>query len=131
MATHSCPWKEERELRAPSSGDEVVERWGAGSWEVERAAELRGYELEKEILKEADAWYKSIECEGNCKVVGEQCQKGHLWVGPPAVVKTTPKVVEDGRFRSKWRIKLHAVGKLKIMCECGKPRHHGGKIAVD
>lgn len=131
MATHSCPWEEEREIRVPASGEDEVERWGAGYWEVERAAEIRGYVLEKELLKQADAWYKSIECEGVCKVAGQVCQKGHLWVGPPHVVKTTPKVVEDGRFRSKWQVKLHAVGKLKVMCACGPPRPRRGKIVVE
>jgi hypothetical protein len=129
MPTSSCPWSEQREIRVPATGEVVVEAVGAGYWEVERAAELKGYELMEDVLKKFDKWYRSITCEGDCKKAGDECQKAFLWIGPPDVVKTAAKTVKGGRWKSTWQIELHAVGTLKIMCQCAPPRH-GGTIVV-
>jgi hypothetical protein len=116
-----CPHQDQKVFRVPNNGDEIVERWGAGTWEVERAAELKGYSLERDVLDKANAWYKSITCEDGCNE-GEFCKKGHLWVGPPQVVKSDPVEVVHKRFTSKWRMKVHAEAKLQVMCVCTKNR---------
>jgi hypothetical protein len=77
-------------------------------------------------------WYVSITCKGECRRTGEVCQKGHIWVGPPETVVGKPKVVKEGRFTDTWRVGVHAEARLKVMCECGKPRRRkSGKIIVE
>jgi|ERR1700687_4314060 len=128
MPTWSCPHSETKSFREPASGEKVVTARGAGTWEVERKQELAGNDLEVRVWDEAEKWWKGIECEGECKTPGHVCQKGHLWVGPPEVIKGVPKEAKQGRFVSTWEAKVHAEGKLKVMCECGPVRPKRKKL---